>query len=149
MTSPIDAAPARLACPACGAGTRPGADWCSLCYADLRPVPPPRVVPPPRPAAAPAGAMTTGMTTTADSGPAVVPVLACTVCGDPVPLEHSTCPHCGSGVLDGLRSAAVPSLRLPVVGDLMRFGRGARAGIMLLLSLSIVVVLIGLVTLLG
>jgi hypothetical protein len=26
-------------CPACGSLVRPGADWCSLCHADLRPAP--------------------------------------------------------------------------------------------------------------
>ena len=35
-------------CPACGAAVRASADWCTLCYADLRPAPPP-----PEPVAAP------------------------------------------------------------------------------------------------
>ena len=29
------------ACPACGAALRPGAPWCTLCYADLRTAPEP------------------------------------------------------------------------------------------------------------
>ncbi len=33
------------ACPRCGAHVRPGADWCTLCYADLRPAPVPVVEP--------------------------------------------------------------------------------------------------------
>lgn len=32
-------------CPGCGAGVRPGAAWCSLCYLDLRPAPRPVTVP--------------------------------------------------------------------------------------------------------
>lgn len=30
-----------LRCPRCDAHVRPGADWCTLCYCDLRPAPPP------------------------------------------------------------------------------------------------------------
>ena len=36
-------------CPSCGASVRAGADWCTLCYADLRPAPPPPPPPPPAP----------------------------------------------------------------------------------------------------
>ena len=32
-------------CPACAATLRAGSDWCTLCYADLRPTPPPAPVP--------------------------------------------------------------------------------------------------------
>jgi hypothetical protein len=38
-----------LRCPQCSAHTSPGADWCTLCFADLRPPPPAEPVPVPRP----------------------------------------------------------------------------------------------------
>lgn len=45
-------------CPRCGAVVKPGADWCTLCYADLRPPPAPVVRPSPAVAPRPAGAQT-------------------------------------------------------------------------------------------
>lgn len=39
-------------CPTCAAAVRPGAGWCTLCYADLRPPAPPPPAPP-QPAAVP------------------------------------------------------------------------------------------------
>lgn len=41
-------------CPRCSAHLRAGSDWCSLCYADLRPAP---AEPPPAPAAPPGEAV--------------------------------------------------------------------------------------------
>ncbi|MEO6713174.1 MAG: hypothetical protein ABIM89_07065 [Mycobacteriales bacterium] len=41
-------------CPSCAAAVRPGSDWCTLCYADVRPPPPPVArAPYPRPSAPP------------------------------------------------------------------------------------------------
>ena len=39
-----------LRCPRCAAHVRAGSDWCTLCYADLRPVPEPAVPTPVSPA---------------------------------------------------------------------------------------------------
>ncbi|HET9186686.1 MAG TPA: hypothetical protein VFN80_01925 [Acidothermaceae bacterium] len=36
-------------CPRCAALVRPGSQWCTLCYADLRPAPPREPVPEPEP----------------------------------------------------------------------------------------------------
>lgn len=41
-------------CPRCGAHVRAGAEWCTLCYTDLRPAPEPLPLPEPEPAQAPA-----------------------------------------------------------------------------------------------
>ena len=129
-------------CPSCGAIVRPDADWCTLCFADMRPVPPPRLPP---------GAAT------GSSGVPAVPgsgsmsrseLVPCTVCQTPMPLTAASCPACGSGLLDGLRSSAVASLRVPVLGDLMRFSRGMRTTIALaisLLAVAIVLVPLGLI----
>jgi len=121
-------------CPSCGAIVRPDADWCTLCFADMRPVPPPRLPP---------GAAT------GSSGVPAVPgsgsmsrseLVPCTVCQTPMPLTAASCPACGSGLLDGLRSSAVASL--------MRFSRGMRTTIALaisLLAVAIVLVPLGLI----
>ena len=50
--------PNAVRCPRCSAHVRTGSDWCTLCYADLRPVPPvvePVVAREPEPLAAPVG----------------------------------------------------------------------------------------------
>src|SRR5438067_4190522 len=39
--------PRTFGCPSCGAALRPDAQWCSLCYHDLRPAPPVAPVTPP------------------------------------------------------------------------------------------------------
>ena len=36
-------------CPRCSAHVRAGSDWCTLCYADLRPAPPEPITPEPAP----------------------------------------------------------------------------------------------------
>ena len=124
---------------------RPGSDWCTLCFADLRPVPPPRpapVVPAPAPtpgSAAPAG------TAVAAPGVGVVP---CTVCGTDMLLSSTTCPACGSGLFDGLRTSSTATLTLPLLGDLMRFPQGLRIAIALtvsVLAVALVIVPIGLI----
>ncbi len=44
----ISTSPA-VRCPRCSAHVRAGSDWCTLCYADLRPAPPEPVAPEPAP----------------------------------------------------------------------------------------------------
>src|SRR3954471_21322313 len=65
-------------CPACGARLAPAAEWCSLCYADLRPAPVPSasadLQPAPGSEALPAPRTATGMPTeTATDLPAAGP----------------------------------------------------------------------------
>jgi len=37
--TPVPPGPDTAGCPRCGSHARPGAQWCTLCYADLRPPP--------------------------------------------------------------------------------------------------------------
>jgi hypothetical protein len=132
-------------CPHCRGGVRPGAPWCTQCWADLRPAPEPAPAPEPVlavaavPAAAPA------------SVPARSPVSAgdatwpCAACGTGNPIAASTCASCGSGFLAGLRDAEGPLLELPGVGDLTRMSRGQR----MLLAFGVVLVFVALTALLG
>lgn len=57
-------------CPSCGASVRAGVDWCSLCYADLRPAPPPPPPPPPPPAPEPVAVPVAAATAPAATVPA-------------------------------------------------------------------------------
>lgn len=158
MTSPSDAVERPVAgpvaapvtatrCPSCGSLARAGADWCSLCYADLRPVPPPRIASGPVRANSESSPHARAERPPGDG--AAAPHVPCTVCGGLMRLDHETCPHCGGGMLDGLRDDAAPTLRLPLLGDLMRFGRGARGALAFGLSLAVVALLVWLLALLG
>lgn len=130
-------------CPHCRAAVRPGAPWCTLCHADLRPPPPEPVrapvltVPPTatygHPALDPltAPAVTLGL-------PARTPANAtwpCLTCRTDNALSAPTCSACGAGFLAGLREAEGPLLELPGVGDLTKMSRAQR----LLLALAVVV----------
>jgi hypothetical protein len=56
LPNPNDVSPTTsqdLRCPQCSAQTSPGADWCTLCFADLRPPPPVVAAPEPPPAVEP------------------------------------------------------------------------------------------------
>jgi hypothetical protein len=157
-------------CPDCGAGSPESAQWCTLCFADLRPAPPP---PPVRavPAAAPSGSAPATAQPTI-TGPAAValddpltgplpgvvgasrvdPLAAvatwpCIRCGEPVPISLDACPSCGAGFLSG--SVADLSLRIPGVGDVSRMSRGQRAGLAAALALGLMLVLVLLATLGG
>lgn len=101
-----------LTCPRCSAHLRPAAPWCTQCFLDLKPAPPPA---PPPPVAGPAGT----------DGPADGPGQderrwPCPACGAHTRLDEATCAGCGLGFLDALKGAEVPALALPVVGDLAR-----------------------------
>lgn len=110
-------------CPHCSALLRSGAQWCTLCYADLRPKPAPE------PVAVSAGApsLTSGAApgTPADSltaleaaaqalvqqaapgteaDPSVAPKgWPCTGCEAIVSFDEDACPTCGTRFLDGAR----------------------------------------------
>jgi hypothetical protein len=56
LPNPNDVSPTTshdLRCPRCSAHASPGADWCTLCFADLRPPPPVEPTPEPLPAVEP------------------------------------------------------------------------------------------------
>lgn len=117
-------------CPHCRASVRPGAPWCTLCHADLRPPPPepqpvaaaPRL-PAVDPLTAPPAAL--GLPTP----PGSEPTWPCGSCGAANPIAANACVACGAGFLAGLRETEGPLLELPGVGDLTRMSRGQRLGI--------------------
>jgi RNA polymerase subunit RPABC4/transcription elongation factor Spt4 len=110
-------------CPHCGALLRAGAEWCTLCYADLRPKPEPEpvavsarepsyaaVAAPGAPAeplsaleaAAQALVQQAGPDTEADPS-AVAVGWPCTGCEAVVSFDEDACPTCGTRFLDGAR----------------------------------------------
>jgi hypothetical protein len=100
-------------CPRCSAAVRPGAPWCTQCYA---------------PAAAPEAARAAPAPVAAQPrpAPAAVALVAdvpggswpCTACGAPNDLAVAVCHECGTAFLAGER-AARPTVVLPLVGDLL------------------------------
>ena len=119
-------------CPACGAAVTAGAPWCTLCYADLRV---PETVPPtPRPGydaplvqqLPPAHELPPHpiLDAPVSQAPPVArtPLAAwpCLGCGAQVPLADNSCPHCGRPFLP---AEELPSLALPVVGDVAQLDR--------------------------
>lgn len=151
-------------CPRCSAALRPGAPWCTLCYADLRPPPEPvqqlEPVHPPGPlqAAEPVpvptydpltdplpGARTGAVDLLAPAPVAPSVTWPCTTCAAVNPLDADRCAACGSGFLAALRETEDPLLVLPGVGDITRLDRSQR----LLLSAGFVLVILVLTVLLG
>jgi hypothetical protein len=110
---------ADIRCPHCSALLRSGAQWCTLCYADLRPTPEPE------PVAVSAGATTDVAGATAadplsaleqaalaiarpsapgtEADPSAPPVGWPCTCGEVVSFDEDACPSCGRGFLDGAR----------------------------------------------
>jgi hypothetical protein len=81
----------------------PAAQWCSLCYTDLRPAPAPAAAAAPAPAPAPAPAAAaaqpvTGRVAVADP-PAEEPSWPCRSCGALVRFELMSCSECGAPFL--------------------------------------------------
>ena len=131
-------------CPACAGLLGPGAQWCGLCYADLRAPAPQDVaaqVPPARPgsspraparAESPSGTAPDAADEPAPAAPgppalvvlplvdppvpvgAVQPGWPCSVCSSVVPYESDACPVCGAGFLSALTGSGLP--KLPIGG---------------------------------
>ena len=130
-------------CPACAAALRPGAPWCTLCYADLRPAadaePEPVVARTTSyaaldvdPLTAPAEALGLPVRPRPGSEAAPGPVTTlwpCTACESSNPYSVSVCLACGTAFLAAVREAEGPLLELPGVGDLTRLSRGQRLGL--------------------
>ena len=119
-------------CPHCRASVRPGAPWCTLCHADLRPPPEPVASAPEPPVvrAAPVDPLTAPAATLGlPVRPGSEPTWPCSGCGAGNPIAANTCAACGTGFLAGLRESEGPLLELPGVGDLTRMSRGQRLGI--------------------
>jgi len=143
-------------CPACNAAVTASAQWCTLCYADLRL---PETVPAAAPApvvSAPAPVVSAPALTELPPDPILdapvfqAPAVAreqakgwpCHGCGAMVPMEDNACSQCGRPFLP---SDTMPSLALPGVGDLGGMDRGQR----LFLSLAAAGVVTGLIVLLA
>lgn len=112
---------ADIRCPHCGALLRSGAQWCTLCYADLRPKPEPEPVavstrepsyaagaspvdPPLSPLEAAAQALLRPADPGAEADSSAPPVgWPCTGCGEIVSFDEDACPACGTRFLDGAR----------------------------------------------
>jgi hypothetical protein len=107
-------------CPGCSAAVRPGAPWCTLCFADLRPAPPPELEPVRHGVAAvdPLTASLAVLDRDADAADgSVTPDSTdlgwpCLRCGEQVGIELSECPVCGAGFM-----------QLGERGDLLGLGR--------------------------
>ena len=138
-------------CPHCRASVRPGAPWCTLCHADLRPAPPaPEPQPTRSPGSVPPRAAVDPLTAPAAvlglPGPVSAdPTWPCSTCGAINPIAADACGACGAGFLAGLRESEAPLLELPGVGDLTRMSRGQR----MLLAFGVVLAVIALTALLG
>ena len=108
---------------------RPGAPWCTQCYAPTDPPAPPsararvqaRQVP--APAAAPPSVVTVAERTAPPAG-----TWPCTACGEPNDLALAACGGCGTPFLAAVRSPA-PTVVLPVVGDLLAMTPVRRVGV--------------------
>ncbi len=117
-------------CSRCSAAVRAGAPWCTQCYLDLRV---PVGVPAERPAASGSGSP---VPAPPDPGPGSG--WPCGACGVRNALDADCCAGCGLGFLADLRLSDTPAVVLPLVGDLLRMGRGQRAAAALGLVLAAV-----------
>ena len=153
-------------CPRCAALVAPRAPWCTLCYADLRPVVEPAQDAVPGALAAPrAGRHRSAEVVGAAAGDLLVrprraaaptadrdaetgaPGWPCRGCGGQVPLARDACQICGAGFLD-LDAAAV-TVRLPWVGDLLAMSRARRAALGGVAAAALGLLLLLLATVLG
>lgn len=152
-------------CPACGAAVTASAQWCTLCYADLR-VPAASVPAPvvdtesvlaatPLQAPAPAAQPVQLPPDPILDAPVIkaAPVAGqelsgwpCLGCGAKVPLADDACPHCGSRFLP---ADEMPSLALPGVGDLTRMERPQKIVVMVVVSTVVTALLIAVAFLAG
>jgi len=144
-----DAAPrAELRCPHCRGALGAQAQWCTQCWADLRPPPP---------ASEPGSAAVDPAVEVVDDGAASSRIRLpapragdaggwpCSGCGQTNPVELMTCAACGTGFLADLRRQSGPVLALPLVGDVTLLSRGQRMG----LAGGVVLLLMLLICLLG
>lgn len=106
------------ACPGCGASARPGAPWCTQCFADLSPAPVQHAVQHAVGVPVRAGGRQAG-------APCAGPSWPCTSCGAGNGYDAGACAACGAGFLAAAHAAAGPPV-LPVVRDLTRLRRWQR-----------------------
>ena len=155
-------------CPACGAAVTASAQWCTLCYADLRvpvasvpaaSVPAPVVDAEAVLAAAPVQTAAPEQLSLAPDPILDAPVIKaapvagqelsgwpCLGCGAKVPLADDACPHCGSRFLP---ADEMPSLALPGVGDLTRMERRQKIVVLVVVSTVVTALLVAVAFLAG
>jgi hypothetical protein len=164
-------------CPACGAATPETVPWCSLCYADLRPVPAAAVPAPRHVETEDVQTAASGAVEDASGDPLTAPISTlleppaeaveaafeelpgvvdpgvdaaswpCSRCGAHVPLLLDACNECGAGFLAG----AIPpvTMSVPVVGDVSRLSKAQRFGLAAGLAVGLIVVFVMLATVVG
>jgi len=130
-------------CPSCHATVRADASWCPQCHLDLRPKPGPILVATVRPD----GSL--GQDAPVKGRHARPARWPCAACGTESDFGSTTCETCGAGFLGELQSDIASSLRLPVIGDISRLGRGATYGLSIGVGLLIALILCGLLALAG
>jgi hypothetical protein len=139
---------ADVRCPHCGALLRSGAQWCTLCYADLRPKPEPEPVAVSTggrsdvagdTSNAPVSALEAAAQALARQGEpgtaaeaAAPPVGWPCTCGEVVSFDEDECPTCGRKFLDGARGepdllARIGPGGLPVKTQTLIIAGGAAA----------------------
>ena len=124
---------------------RPGAPWCTQCYAPVSaPVSAPVGIPvqraaAPRPAPLPSDAPEPVATTPVLLAEPPTGSWPCTACSAANDLADAACRECGTAFLAAARSAP-PTVVLPVVGDLLAMSPVRRVGTALGAVLAFVVV---------
>jgi hypothetical protein len=145
-----------MRCPRCGALTGESAQWCTQCYADLRPPAPEPPAPEPGPGPEPAPGSPASAPEPA-SGPADDPLPAPAararhrVAGDDTPDPGWPCPRCGTvndlaaGACSACGSGFLAELAadrgIPAVPALAGMPRGVRIGVALAAILVILLLL--------
>jgi hypothetical protein len=104
-------------CPRCSAAVRPGAPWCSQCYA-------PAGAPDPSTAEVPPASVADRTSPL----PAPTGTWPCSACSQPNDLALPACAGCGTPFLAAVRDGA-PTVVLPVVGDLLALSPARRVAV--------------------
>lgn len=141
-----------LRCPGCSAAVRPDAQWCSLCYRDLRPAPAPAPAASYIPGQRASTAVVASVLSAASATGAAAGGWPCLTCSATVPLDLDACPACGSPFLARLAGDAgrhrsadrkVGTDALRAMPRTARLVAGLVLGILLAVFLPIALALLG------
>lgn len=146
-------------CPACNAAVTASAQWCTLCYADLRAPEPvsahvsaavPAAASTPASPASPVLALDPILDPPVSKAPPVARAEAqgwpCLSCGALVPLADNACSQCGRPFLP---TDEMPSLALPGIGDVSRMDRGQRIMVAAVFGLLVMGVFVAMAFIVG
>lgn len=133
-------------CSECGAALAPDAPWCTLCFAPVR-APEPVSVPAtaPEPVQVAAGHPLYPHITPSSFGESAVS-WPCIQCSAQVPMSADVCPSCGATFLT---AGTLPTLKLPLVGDLARRSKAQQFAIAGAIGLGASIVVVAIIALLG